>query len=202
MSALFARVVKQALITFERENYATFKTNFQTLKQLVDQLTIKDLAISSELLNGASFQTPTSQAPVKYIGIFEHKTFTMSVFIMQSKYTMPMHDHPGHGLLRILSGTARIQSYTVDKPIDNVPPRIMAAIEEPTMELSEISECSVLTPTKCNLHEITAISRVPAAFFDILSPPYESNISMLGPKKCLFYRKLPIRQIFILMTNQ
>lgn len=191
MSALFARVVKQALITFERANYSAFKLNFNALKQLVDQLTIKDLEISTEILN---FQSPNA-APVKYIEIFEHKTFTMSVFVMQNKYTMPMHDHPGHGLLRVLSGTARIQSYTIDdnpSMVNSIQQRILSAYEEPCIELTTNNECAVLTPTKCNLHEITAAGRVPIAFFDILSPPYESNISIYGPKKCLFYRRLPM----------
>lgn len=192
MSVLFARVVKQALITFERENYAAFKANFNTLKQLVDQLTSNDLNISPELLGTSSFQHPSSRAPVKYIEIFEHKTFTMSVFIVTSKYTMPLHDHPGHGLLRVLSGTARIQSYTLEHPLLNTP-HILSVIEESPTEYSSKSGCSVLTPTTRNVHEITATGNSPAAFFDILSPPYESQISLHGPKKCSFYRKIPFK---------
>lgn len=192
MSVLFARVVKQALITFERENYAAFKANFNTLKQLVDQLTSNDLNIPPELLGSNSFQHSTSRAPVKYIEIFEHKTFTMSVFIVTNKYTMPLHDHPGHGLLRVLSGTARIQSYTLEHPLQNTP-HILSVIEEPPIEYSSKSGCSVLTPTTRNVHEITATGNSPAAFFDILSPPYESQISLHGPKKCSFYRKIPFK---------
>lgn len=100
MSLLFARVVKQALITFERENYAAFKANFNKLKQLVDQLTSTDLNIPPELLGSNSFQHPSARAPVKYIEIFEHKSFTMSVFIVTNKYTMPLHDHPGNELTK------------------------------------------------------------------------------------------------------
>lgn len=193
MSALFARIVKQALITFERENYASFMANFNTLKQLVDQLTSTDLNIPPELFGSNSFQqTPGCQAPVKYIEIFEHKTFTMSVFIVANKYTMPLHDHPGHGLLRVLSGTARIQSYTLEHPLQNTP-HILPALEEAPIEFTAKNACSILTPTHRNLHEITAAGTSAAAFFDILSPPYESDISMYGPKKCLFYRKIPLK---------
>lgn len=193
MSALFARIVKQALITFERENYASFKSNFNTLKQLVDQLTSTDLNIPPELFGSNSFQ-PTSgcRAPVKYIEIFEHKSFTMSVFIVANKYTMPLHDHPGHGLLRVLAGTARIQSYTLEDPLQNTP-HILSAIEEAPIEFTAKNGSSVLTPTHRNLHEITAAGTSAAAFFDILSPPYESDISMYGPKKCLFYRKIQFK---------
>lgn len=193
MSALFARVVKQALITFERENNASFKSNFNILKQLVDQLTSSDLNISSELFGSNSFQqTPGCHAPVKYIEILEHKTFTMSVFIVANKYTMPLHDHPGHGLLRVLSGTVRIQSYTLEHPQQNAS-HILSVIEEAPIEFTPKNECSILTPMHRNLHEITASGTSAAAFFDILSPPYESEMSLYGPKKCSFYRKIPFK---------
>lgn len=192
MSALFARIVKQAIITFERDNYAMFGTNFNTLKQLVDQLTTNDLHISPELLNSKSFQS-SARAPVKYLELFEHQTFTMSVFIVANKYTMPLHDHPEHGLLKVISGTARIQSFTLERPMDSMPSNLLRVIEETPSEYSIKSECSILTPTKCNIHEITATGYDPVAFFDILSPPYESELSMYGPKKCFFYRKVPLK---------
>lgn len=200
MSVLFARVVKQALITFERDNYAAFKTNFNTLKQLVDQLTSNDLNIPPELLGSNSFQHPSARAPVKYIEILEHKSFTMSVFIVANKYTMPLHDHPGHGLLRVLSGTARIQSYTLEHPMQNTP-HILSVIEEVPTEFSSKSGCSILTPTTRNIHEITANGNSPAAFFDILSPPYDSELSLYGPKKCLFYRKIPFKPTMTTTTD-
>lgn len=199
MSTLFARIVNQALITFEHENASTFKTNFNVLKQLVNQLTSKDLNLAPELFAASAFQNRPNRAPVKYIEILEHQTFTMSVFIMENKYTMPMHDHPGHGLLRVISGKAHIQSYTLEDVNSNnlrqdMPSQILRAIEEPAIEISVNNECAELYPKKCNIHQITAcsIGPTPAAFFDILSPPYESASSVYGPRKCLFYRKIPL----------
>lgn len=95
-------------------------------------------------------------------------------------------------MLRVISGTARIQSYTLEHPLQNTP-HILSVIEEPPTEFSPKSGCSILTPTTRNIHEITATGNTPAAFFDILSPPYESEISLYGPKKCLFYRKIPFK---------
>lgn len=186
MSALFARVVRQAFITFERENGPTFKSNFIILKQLVDQLTSVDLNIDHEAIN-KQFHQPHS-APVVYMEIFEHTTFSMSVFILAKKYAMPLHDHPGYGLLKVVNGSARIQSFSLDVAHDRAP--IMAVTEEEPMESTSLSECSVLTPTKRNIHEITATGDDSVAFFDILSPPYDSQISTYGPKKCFFYRKM------------
>lgn len=192
MSALFARVVKQALITFERENYPGFKTNFNALKQLVDQLTSKDIGIDADLLSADYYHNQPNRAPVTYVEILEHNTFTMSVFIMANRYTMPLHDHPGYGLLRVISGTARIQSYSLDEQTIALESQssLLPVIEESPIEVTERMESSVLTMTKNNFHEITAIGTGPTAFFDILSPPYESQISEHGPKKCQFYRKI------------
>lgn len=197
MSALFALAVKQAFITFERENAPTFKANFLKLKHLVDQLTAKDLNIDSHLMKASYFQNHPDRAPVTYIDIFEHETFTMSVFIMDKNYTMPLHDHPGYGLLRILSGMVRIQCYSYDPirkdaslylPHSRRP--LISVITEPSRTVTSNTGCSVLEPFKSNIHEITTIGDEPAAFFDVLSPPYESEISMYGPKKCLFYRRV------------
>lgn len=190
MSVLFERVFRQALVTFARENGAMFGPNFNALKLLVDQLTAKDLNIPPDLLTTRSFVQSPTRAPVKYLELFEHQTFTMSVFIVANKYTMPLHDHPGHGILRVVSGEARIQSYSLDQPLRNNSPGLMTVYEETPAEWTTQTESSVLTPTKCNIHEITAVGTSPAAFFDILSPPYESDISEYGPKTCLFYRKV------------
>lgn len=187
MSALFVSVVKQAVITFARENTAMFNANFSNLKQLVNRLTTKDLEIPPDILTASSF---IRRAPVKYLEILEHRTFTMSVFIVADKYTMPLHDHPGHGLLRVISGKARIQSYSLDRPLHRTPKNLLIAYEEAPVEYTTENECSVLTPTECNIHEIAAVGSNPVAFFDVLSPPYESDVSEGGPKKCLFYRKV------------
>lgn len=193
MSALFARVVRQALITFERENYPTFKSNFMVLKQLVDELTSVDLNIDLETINKNFHRSHSgvSAAPVIFMDIFEHKTFSMSVFILAREYAMPLHDHPGYGLLKVINGTARIQSYSLDVAYERA--AILPVTEEDPLESAVHSECSVLTPTKRNIHEITATGADPVAFFDILSPPYDSELSIHGPKKCFFYRKMSMR---------
>lgn len=190
MSALFARVVKQALLTFERENYPAFKSNFMSLKQLVDQLTSVDLNIDFDAIKKSFHQTHTnmSTAPVIYMEILDHQTFSMSVFILMQKYTMPLHDHPGYGLLKVVNGQARINSYSLDVAHERT--TIMPVTEEEPLDVTSHSECSVLTPTQRNLHEIMATGDDAVAFFDILGPPYDSKISIYGPKKCAFYRKM------------
>lgn len=195
MSGLFARVVKQAFVTFDQSNVGKFKSNFNALKLLVDQLTAMDLNIDPELMKSSYFKS-RDKAPVTYMEIFQHETFTMSVFIVRNRYTMPLHDHPGFGLLRVLSGTAEIQSYSLLKATPMEPvrglgqPKILPVFKEPIRRVNPETESSVLTPTECNIHEITAVNGEPVAFFDILSPPYESKLSVYGPKKCSFYRPI------------
>lgn len=198
MSALFARIVKQAFITFDQSNVSKFRSNFNALKSMVDLLTPNDLNLDPGLMQSNSFYNRPNKAPVTYLEIFEHETFTMSVFIVANRYTMPLHDHPGFGMLKVISGTARIQSYsllnasdTSDLPRSGLP-RTVPVIKEALRDVSSTTECSVLTPTKGNIHEITAVGAEPAAFFDILSPPYESALSVYGPKKCSFFRRISI----------
>lgn len=104
---------------------------------------------------------------------------------------MPLHDHPNMtGILKVISGKLRVESYT-RIPTDKENGLIVKA-EEPKI-LDSTSEAAVLHPEKCNYHEIQALEG-PAAFFDILSPPY-SDISDKSPdaRHCSFFKKEILR---------
>lgn len=103
---------------------------------------------------------------------------------------MPLHDHPKmSGLLKVISGKLRIQSYTRIPSAD--PSDLLVSPEEPKI-LDSQSATSYLDDKQSNFHEITALDE-PAAFFDVLSPPY-SDMDDNGPgsRHCHFYRKLVI----------
>lgn len=198
MSALFARVFRQARVTFEHTSVTDpkFVPNLYALRQLVDQLTLADIGLDGSLLSTETFQQP-EKAPCTYVGVFENDRFAMSVFVLRENYTMPLHDHPRmHGLLRVVSGAVQICSFselarreTAEEWAEGGAGQrhVLVAAEPEKIISSSLGDCAMLTPTERNFHEITAIGG-PAAFFDILSPPY--NIA--SQPQYYFYRKVPV----------
>ncbi|ALC43428.1 CG7550 [Drosophila busckii] len=192
MSAHFQCVLRQAFKTFQRDNLASFNANLQQLKQLTDQLTYRDLHINEGLFRD---DVPSiERAPCIYMPIFEDENFSMSLFILRANSCIPLHDHPVmYGLLRGLWGQLKVQSYTqqlgsqeslvYDKNLTH----IKVNAEEPSLITAD-TVSALLTPRKRNYHQITQLGSGVAAFFDILSPPYDANMPQYGPRRCRFYR--------------
>lgn len=186
MSSLFAKIIRQAKITFDHKNIEIFRTNFNELKLLVDQLKIQDLNINTNLISREAFSTQ-AKAPCTFVDIYENDHFTMSVFILKQNFTMPIHDHPNMvGILRCIAGNLNVQSFSA-KQTDPVRIGEINVRAEPSKILTISTESAILTPKSGNYHEITAGDEI-SAFFDILAPPYESPI--YGVRKCNFYRKI------------
>lgn len=102
---------------------------------------------------------------------------------------MPLHDHPKmYGQLKVISGRLKVESYSRIPPGDE-----LLVKAENVKILTESSEASVLLPDVCNYHELTALDGQPAAFYDILSPPYsEQDDVSEHARHCTFYRKTKI----------
>jgi len=195
MSSLFGRVVKLAKTTFDRNNIDTLRTNFSALKLLVDQITVADLNVDQSIMTKEAFSLP-EKAPCTFVDIYRSDDLSMSIFILDEEYTMPLHDHPMmYGILRAISGHIRVQSFSaIDQPPGDISPSFLSRRQplvkiEQAKDVTTKTESATLTPTECNYHEITAVGG-PAAFFDILSPPYETNIPVYGSRNCNFYRKI------------
>ncbi|XP_059615395.1 2-aminoethanethiol dioxygenase [Phlebotomus argentipes] len=188
MSVHFAKIVQQARLTFDQRNVIQFASNFSCLQRLMDELKLEDIQVSPEVVSKRSFNVP-EKAPCTFIHIYECPVFSMSVFILAENYTMPLHDHPlMHGILKCISGCVRVQSFSSIK--DEPPSGSVAVQMSQPKQLDASSPAAILTPKENNFHEITAIpGGGPGAFFDILSPPYDSPLPAFGKRKCSFYRK-------------
>lgn len=206
MSALLTRIFQQAVITFKPANYGDLQRNLGMLRSLVDTIRYSDLNLDPEIVTKSFFAQP-DKAPCTYVGMYEDSTFSMSVFVMAENYTMPMHDHPHmNGILKCISGRLRIQSYSMDTakehPLDVLerlyalnpaerPPgkKYVQCRREAAVEVDENSPAAVLHPDQRNIHQITALGG-PVAFFDILSPPYDTHIQARPclRRKCTFFK--------------
>lgn len=182
MSSIFSRVIKQAKITYDKNNASNFRTNFQQLIQLTDQLTLRDINIDPEAITRENLETNNS-APCTFIDIYQHINFNVALFILRENFTLPLHDHPQmHGILRVLAGEVKVQSFT---KIGNESENLVIAQKEPVNTISSDTKCGILTPTERNYHEVTA-NIGPAAVFDILSPPYDSKKNI----NCTYYKEV------------
>ena len=200
MSSRFAQIIKQAKFTCDPKNKPSFAANFGKLKQLVDKLTASDLNIDKKVLDKKPFIPYSKNAPCTYIHLFENENVIITVFVLSPEYTMPCHDHPEmYGLLKTIHGRVNIQSYTTspDQRFNDLiqehycqeKKRVIVPVnKEIPIELVVDSPSTVLTPQSNNFHEIMAVDG-PCAFFDILSPPFESN-----KIESSFYKKVKISQ--------
>jgi len=132
----------------------------------------------------------TSTAPVTYIGLHEDQDLTVGVFAINPGANMPLHNHPGmHGILKVVHGTVEVAFYNrveIDTPSDlpeplrNRPDLLERDIVVPTSNPVKVtvgtnSDPLLLYPNKDNFHEIRLVGEGPAAFLDILSPPYNTE---------------------------
>lgn len=204
--SLLAKIFQQAVITFNVANSRDLQRNLVTLKSLVDTIRYSDLNLDQGLISKSFFSQP-DRAPCTYVGMYEDQNFSMSVFIMRENYTMPLHDHPQmNGLLKCIAGKLRIQGYSLDTdkeaPLDVIqrlqtprfegqPKKHIHCIKETPVEVDESSPAVQLNPTKGNMHQITALGG-PVAFFDILSPPYDTQIAErpILKRKCTFFKEI------------
>ncbi|XP_075229211.1 2-aminoethanethiol dioxygenase [Lycorma delicatula] len=67
----------------------------------------------------------------------------------------------------------------------------LLAVKEPEMLICEKDEASVLCPKQRNIHEIRSVGG-PAAFLDILAPPYKTDIPGVGPRPCRYFKDVSL----------
>lgn len=177
-------LAKQAMKTFGETRLC--QKSLDKLWNLMNKITAEDVVLDKNILDYVSRQP----APMCVMDIFENKDITIAIFILKHGVTMPMHDHPGmHGLLKVISGVVELNSYSLRTKSDHVIKlnEEIAAVKHRSIALHSNSPACILTPSEKNLHEISCVEG-PAAFLDILSPPYDVDEFGKGPRPCTFFK--------------
>ncbi|XP_030196569.1 2-aminoethanethiol (cysteamine) dioxygenase a [Gadus morhua] len=203
---LIQRIATQAHRTFSGSDPAAcggeeedFSQKHCELEALMTALRAADLKLAPR--SGAAGSNPdAANPPVTYMHICETDAFSMGVFTLSSGASIPLHDHPSmHGMLKVLYGKVSIRCFDkLDQGASATEPPVFApplasrqrgslrrARLRSVGEYSEGSGPCLLTPLRDNLHQIDALDG-PAAFLDILAPPYDSD----DGRDCHYYRVL------------
>nr|XP_004570438.2 2-aminoethanethiol dioxygenase [Maylandia zebra] len=204
---LIQKIAKQAYTTFRglqssaNGDVKVVEDKLNGLISLVTAVRASDVKIAPRKTNSSSGAAELQSPPVTYMHICETEVFSMGVFLLRSGASIPLHDHPGmNGMLKVLYGKLNVRCFdkleqnlavtTVPPVFDPpVPPLQMTsvwrAVLRSVVEYSENSGPCLLTPVRDNLHQIYAVDG-PAAFLDILAPPYNSD----DGRDCHYYKVL------------
>lgn len=198
-------VLKQALTTFTCKS-DFFKSNLNVLTSLLDKITAEDVNLNP-LFSQDSFWNRPRKAPVSCIDIYEDLNVTLGIFVLKPGGQLPLHNHPEmNGLIKVLMGKIKITSYSLNtektkvtdgsignggslKPSRTHKKSIVTAELVSTEIIDANSEPCLLEPNHKNLHEIESVDG-PAAFLDILAPPYMTQIPNNGQRQCSYYSVL------------
>jgi len=226
--SIIQAVVQSARHTFSRKfqkfvlNSEEFSASLSELKILLDGLRGSDLGLDkSKVLKST---TPNLTAPVTYIKIHEDQDVSIGIFVVKGGQKIPLHNHPKmHGLLKVVYGNVDISVYSKLKPhqINQLDiPQVLRdkshlidqgfvfpSFRETFKSISEEHDALVLTPDDNNYHEICTVGEGHAAFFDILAPPYHTEVPHEDAdedlRECHFFSETPFLQtIIIFFSNQ
>ncbi|XP_042857228.1 2-aminoethanethiol dioxygenase-like [Penaeus japonicus] len=201
MTSLIRQIGSLAVRTFRREQQTTasnFLSQYEQLYNILNTIKAEDINLDPSLLQDrGTFNPSRDGAPVTYMQLYEDSDVTICVFILKKGVRLPMHDHPGmHGLLKVLHGTVAVQSYSfiANMCMDGVPVNqslsgIFPAKKHESVTISASDPACRLFPEKQNVHEIYSLDG-PAAFLDILSPPYGTDERLGIERDCHYYQEL------------
>lgn len=180
-------VIKLALKTF-KSRPEVFSHNIDLLRRAFSKTRAHHVNLNPMFMKESTWKTK-DKAPMTYIGIYQDDVINMGIFILKQNMRLPLHNHPNmYGLLKVIAGTVNVKSFSIktEKKIEEQ--RLLVSAERnPDMLVDEESDCCFLDPIRGNLHEIETVGG-PAAFVDILSPPYETDIGTSESRKCSYFR--------------
>lgn len=203
-------VIKQAITTFSSAK-EVFHKNLEILTSLLDRTIATDVDLHPQFMSEQLWKRK-NKAPVTYVDIYEDPNLSVGIFILKPGMKLPLHDHPHmYGLIKVIAGVIKITSFSVNTEATRMVAgnqiefkttgnfitdvfldenkyyrnQLLAELNCDMLASADTGSC-ILEPEKGNLHEIESVGG-PAAFIDILSPPYETYIPNVGPRKCSYY---------------
>ncbi|XP_040574883.1 2-aminoethanethiol dioxygenase [Lepeophtheirus salmonis] len=186
MSARLQRIIKMAKSTFSSRKGQITKLDDQLIKAL-NAVTLEDILTDPQavfhLIKGL---------PLYYVDLYEDKNVSIGVFLLNKSGKIPLHDHPRMtGVIKCIEGSIKVSSYTsVEQAKED---GITLATPHGDVIMSVSTDPKMLTPTSQNIHEVhNASASSPAAFLDLLSPPYNMpNTPVFSPRdevrNCNYY---------------
>lgn len=187
-------VIKQAITTFSSSK-EVFHRNLEILTSLLDRTRATDVDLHPQFMSEQLWKRK-NKAPVTYVDIFDNPNLSVGIFILKPGMKLPLHDHPHmYGLIKVIAGVIKITSFSLNTEATKKAAggdsnffrkALTAELNSEILATPDTVSC-VLEPEKGNLHEIESVGG-PAAFIDILSPPYETYIPNVGPRKCSYYK--------------
>ncbi|KAK5644456.1 hypothetical protein RI129_005756 [Pyrocoelia pectoralis] len=188
-------LLKQAIRTFTCRK-DVFHQNLEILHAVLDKITADDVDLQPQFMKESLWARP-NKAPVTYIDIFEDSNVSLGIFILKPGMRLPLHDHPQmYGLIKVIAGTIKISSFSLKIEVQGKQtlPHTTRMESESVIAEKNVdvivdvnSEPCILDPYKGNLHEIESVNG-PAAFLDVLAPPYKIPITGNGPRICTYYK--------------
>lgn len=111
-------------------------------------------------------------------------SFISRIFILPPGVSIPLHDHPGMSVIsRVLYGSLHIKAYDLIKDGAVLSgKKHMARLQ--TDEIMTAPHMTELLPDCGNLHQLVGGDDIGCAFFDIITPPYDSN----DGRDCTYFR--------------
>ncbi|XP_050430282.1 2-aminoethanethiol dioxygenase [Adelges cooleyi] len=205
MASKIECVLKQSLITFSGSHTSkTFHDNLIKLKRYANELDANSITLDNRLLRCDTYELNSSfdklsgsvlirrvRAPVTYIEVYEDQNVSIGIFVLRNGAKIPLHDHPCmYGVLKVIHGKVRIQSYTPKKKdYSQLNECIISAVKMAPIIIGESDEPCVLCPVEGNIHQVDTVDG-PAAFVDILAPPYRTDIPDVGKRYCRYFKEL------------
>lgn len=209
---------RQALLTFSKYSSgisSSFEENFSKLKCVMGKITSEDVNLNSKLLEPVHDTVEDRHAPVTYIEVLDDPSVTIGIFVLKKGARLPLHDHPlMYGILKVIHGAVHVQSYSIisdagqkakNDTLSSTPEVLpndinlteetlfsqvsLLAQKESAFVLSSTDNACTLSPLAGNIHEIRSVDG-PAAFLDVLSPPYETDIPGVGPRPCRYFKEV------------